>query len=137
MRSRWAHKRIKPSLNIAPLIDCVFLLLIFFVVTSTMSRHEAAVRLELPGSSSRQERPALAVTVEVPLQGPVLVNGAPVHPGRLSSAVAGAAAGNEDARVTIFTDRRTPVERVIAVMDEVRLAGVAGITLATVVRGEP
>ena len=45
----------KPQIPIAPLIDAVFLLLIYFMVTSSLEKQEADISFELPGTVEQEE----------------------------------------------------------------------------------
>ena len=66
----------KTDLQIAPLIDCVFLLLIYFMVSSTLKRPEADLTLALPGAvaqSTRLELPDEQI-IEVMADGTIILN---------------------------------------------------------------
>ncbi|MEC7274665.1 MAG: biopolymer transporter ExbD, partial [Verrucomicrobiota bacterium] len=55
MRRRKKQVQGKPQIPIAPLIDAVFLLLIYFMVTSSLERQEADISFELPGTVEQEE----------------------------------------------------------------------------------
>ena len=55
MKRRKKQAQAKPQIPIAPLIDAVFLLLIYFMVTSSLERQEADISFELPGTIEQDE----------------------------------------------------------------------------------
>ena len=54
MGKRRAREGIRPEIPIAPMIDCVFLLLVYFMVTSSLEREEADLNVALPGKASTE-----------------------------------------------------------------------------------
>lgn len=129
------------QINLTPLIDVVFLLLIFFMVSTTFSR-ESELRIELPESRDEpvQERPDPVLVVEISAEGAYAVKGPDEDAARqllgtdrqaLHRALA-AASGNQTDLVTVIrADRQTPHESVVRAMDMVRRLGHTNITFAT------
>ncbi|TWT46470.1 ExbD/TolR family protein [Botrimarina hoheduenensis] len=80
MRSviRKRHEPVAP--NLTPLIDVVFLLIIFFLVSSHLARREALLELRLPSAltGQRTAAPAGRWTINLPEAGPALLAGAPI-----------------------------------------------------------
>ncbi len=74
------------ELNITPLIDIVFILLIFFVVTTTFV-HELGLPIERPDSTTATEQPHDVVRVAVSRQGEVTVDAQPTSPWRVEAEV--------------------------------------------------
>lgn len=77
MRRRRREGEPRPVIPLAPLIDCVFLLLAYFVVTSSMERPEGELGFQLPGRAAPGERVSVPeeVVVEVAADGRAGVNG--------------------------------------------------------------
>lgn len=124
------------SINITPLIDVVFQLLIFFMVASSLARPNQ-IELDLPQSSSgtkAQQTPTMIVTYqqtdggeEISLNGEVLDS---------LAALGEAMRAFEDgadvrARVDLHVARRVPYEQFIALLDTVREAGYPKFSLLT------
>lgn len=118
------------SVDMSPLIDVVFLLLIFFSVTTTFLE-QAAMELELPESSTTTAAEAAPVVVEVAADGTIRLQGEPVSPEELERRVA-ALSEEERRRITIRADRALELGRAVAVIDALRRGGAAGITLPMV-----
>ena len=130
----------EPEINLTPLIDVVFLLLIFFMVTTTFSK-EAEIQLELPEATSSDkpnpERNLLTVLIDehgrYAVQGPLdespreLIN---ATSDTLQRTLKQAARTMADPVVLIRADRLTPHEDVIRAMDAARAQGFLKMTFS-------
>lgn len=123
--------RVRSHLDIAPLIDIVFLLLVFFMLTSTFLIPEA-IELELPESRSGETVDELVVTVTLEQDGGVSVNGEEVGLAGLRAALVPLLEQNPGSPVILRSDARSAVQQLLQVMDEIRAAGGSNIALATV-----
>ncbi|HEU4463732.1 MAG TPA: biopolymer transporter ExbD [Gemmatimonadota bacterium] len=128
--------RRKALINITSLIDVVFLLLLFFVVTSTFLERPG-LDLTLPAASPTEVARRDEVTVELDADGATWLDGARLQAADLESEIerALAAAGTE--RVVLEADERVPHGRVVEAMDAARRAGATGLVVATRPREEP
>jgi len=121
-------QRPAPTISIAPLVDCVFLLLIFFLLTSTFSQREA-VRIRLPAmtTSSKIEKEGTVVVVE--RDGTISLGGRTVALADLEPALR--QARKKSGRALIVADRGVVFSRVTDVLDAARRAGVLRVAIAT------
>ena len=122
------------ELNITPLIDVVFLLLIFFMVSTTFE-HESEVNITLPKASKEiaQAKPD-AINVAIDAQSRIFINDKELLNSRISTikeALYDIAADLEDAPIIISADEETPYQIVIRTMDAARQLGLVKITFAT------
>ena len=129
------------TINLTPLIDIVFLLLIFFMVSTTFSK-ESQLRIRLPVASPDSEveqRPSRLV-VAITKSGDYSIRGPNESTGHhllsrersvLAQAMAKGAQGTDKLVVVIRADRKTPHEPVVRVMDVARKLGLVRITFAT------
>lgn len=124
------RSRVHAHLDIAPLIDIVFLLLVFFMLTSTFLVPEA-IELELPQSSSAELAEDTPVSIALNHLGELTLNGEPIALAALHSALKPLLAGDADKTVTVKSDAQVAVQELLAVMDEVRAAGGTNIAIAT------
>lgn len=123
------------DVNMAPFIDVVFLLLIFFMVTTTFLR-EGNIELTLPEASpepTQAESPALELTVDASgnyaLNGQALANRQPQTIRRaLEQALAETGAPQE---LIIRADANTPHQAVVTAMDAAGQAGIQKLGIAT------
>ena len=122
------------EINFTSLIDVVFLLLIFFMVTTTFEK-QARLRIELPEAS---DEPAVvqtaAIEVAISEEGRFYVNANEVINTRIESlrqAIAKAAGDDRDQPITIRADARTPHQSVVTAMDAINQLGFVNLSIAT------
>jgi biopolymer transport protein ExbD len=128
--------RRKALINITSLIDVVFLLLLFFVVTSTFLERPG-LDLTLPAASPTEVARRDEVTVELDADGATWLEGARMEPADLEAGIERALASAGTERVVLEADERVPHGRVVAAMDAARRAGATGLVVATRPREEP
>ena len=129
-----------PDLNVASLIDMVFLLLVYFMATASLIQSEADLGIRLPGMLAQARTVDLPdeQILEVRETGHVILNGretdspdSPELPGLTSTLVryrlSSKAAGNEPL-ITIQADDNAVQQRVIDVMNACAAAGIKGVT---------
>ncbi len=122
------------DVNITPLIDVVFLLLIFFMVSTTFER-ESEIEIVLPQATANAvpaEDSALEVTIDA--EGTFYVNGKRVINTKietLKKAMKKAAGDRKEPPVILSADAQTPHQAVITVMDAARQLGFVHLNFAT------
>jgi biopolymer transport protein ExbD len=123
-----------PDINLTPLIDVVFLLLIFFMVSTTF-KEDARIRLRLPEAQGEevpaQEPQALEILIDV--GGTFYVNDRRVVDRKLDTlkkAIAGAAGEDLEIPVVIKADARTPHQAVMTAMDAASQLGLLRFAFA-------
>ncbi len=122
--------RIHSHLDIAPLIDIVFLLLVFFMLTSTFITPEA-IELELPESNSAVVTESTPITVSLDQAGQLALNGERIELAQLRTALEPLLEADAESPITLKSDARSEVQQLLKVMDEIRAAGGSNIALAT------
>jgi biopolymer transport protein ExbD len=105
----------------APLIDVVFLLLIFFMLTSSFL--QPSIPLTLPKAAAAENPPPAPVFVSVDASGAVYINQDAVPRENFSAALGSLLAGREDRTVNFRGDRAMPYEIFVGLMDEARQVG--------------
>jgi len=128
-----ASSRGSPEVNLTALIDVVFLLLIFFMVSTTFE-WRTELGIELPEASARESTSDDAVVeVVIDAAGGIEVEGHRLGDPTAQSlrqALARAARGLDSPPVVISADARTPHQSVVTVMDAARTAGLYRLTFA-------
>ena len=119
------------ELNMAPLIDMVFILLIFFVVTTSFVS-ETGLRIQRPQSSSSEALARESIPVAVNANGRIAVDGRRTALFSIRPLLQSKLRSRPGLAVVIVADKAVSVDRVVRVMDEVRGAGVTQIALAAV-----
>jgi biopolymer transport protein ExbD len=128
------------GVDLTPLIDVVFLLLIFFMVSTTFTR-ENHLNIELPeASGERSEQQAELIDVVINADGQYRLNDRTLVNNRretLVRAVTELAGGDTTLPFVITADARTPHEFVVRAMDVAGSLGFAGLSITTERQGEP
>lgn len=128
------------NINLTPLIDVVFLLLIFFMVSTTFTK-ETRLSLELPqaeGEASKSEREILEVTISADgryaVQGKALVNNKRATLGKALNLVA---QSNNKLPLVIVADAKAPHQSVVTAMDVAGKQGFVNLSIATMQPDKP
>jgi biopolymer transport protein ExbD len=130
-----------PDINLTPLIDVVFLLLIFFMVSTTF-KNETRVKVRLPevGQASVQPQERRRLEVAVDRHGVFYVNDRRLADGELETlrkAISRAANNERDLPVVIKADAGTPHQAVLTVMDAASQVGLVRFSFAATRRDVP
>ena len=128
----------KPEVQLTSMMDCIFLMLIFFLVSSQLKKVEKELPIELPRANTTRDvksTPDL-ITVSVNAKGELFVNSKPVGDAGLKNALANAAKENPDRRIRINGDVFAPFRSIVQVLDTCQGEGltVVGIHTATGIR---
>ena len=125
-----ARRDDETAVDISPLIDVVFILLIFFMVSTTFVK-DSKLDIERPGAASASAAPAKAVRISIDRHGAITMDNVPVRSWMVQSRVREALAGGDVDAVLVVTDRRVSAERLIEVVDQARLAGAPDVGVVT------
>jgi len=126
-----------PDINITPLIDVVFLLLIFFMVSTTFSRlTELEIQLPEASEAEQEDKEPRTLQLVIDAEGRYFINDNRLvndRPETLRRALEKelAAAGDEVPPVVISADARTPHQAVITAMDVAQQVGLRRLSFAT------
>lgn len=117
------------AMNITPLIDMVFILLIFFAVNASFIK-EAGVEIERPSAKSAVTQEQANIMIAVTENGEVWVDRQRVDPRSVRGHVERLHAENPEGAVVILADDQSQTGLVIEVLDQVRLAGIENVAVA-------
>ena len=129
-------KKRQQEIDMAPLIDMVFILLIFFAVSTTFTK-ELDIPLERPSAKSAGPSSTKAIRVHVDRSRQVWVDEQPVKPWMLQSRVRDLLTASTGRKVLVVADRLVPAEKLIEVVDQCRLGGATEVGVATEAAGAP
>ena len=122
------------EVNLTPLIDVVFLLLIFFMVTTTFNQ-QAELRVDLPeASSEEQSLEVVPIEITIDKSGAYFVNGNGLvnnEAATLFQSLQKIVSDDKDRGVIISADATTPHQAVITAMDTVARLGISKVSIAT------
>ena len=120
-----------PGLDLTPMVDVVFLLIIFFMVSTTFIATESGLQVDLPQAQSAQPQTSDLPTVTITNDGRVFLAGLPVGLGELVELLQAAIASSGQTTVVLRADGSVAHAVVVEVMDLIRLAGAERIAIAT------
>jgi biopolymer transport protein ExbD len=118
------------EINITPLTDVFLVLLIIFMVTSSVIANTGKT-VKLPEAQQASSTPPQAVSVTITADGSVQVDGAAVAREALRGAIEAALAKSEEKQVILRGDGEIPYKDAVYVLDQAQLAGAEGFALAT------
>ena len=123
----------KPEVQLTSMMDCIFLMLIFFLVSSQLKKVEKEIPMELPTATVAKDVKATPdlVTVSVDAKGELYVNSKPVGPAGLRSVLREAAKENPDRRIRVCGDVYAPFRSVVQVLDACKLEGLNVVGVLT------
>lgn len=121
------------GLPLAPMIDIVFLLLIFFIVTWNYARFETVLDISVPAAEEGDSRvrPIGEIVVNVRPDGEIIINNQVLSQEELLERLQNIVAFYRDQAVILRGDRTTPYEDMITVLDICQKAGIWNIAFAT------
>lgn len=133
MRFRTATPPQPPGIQIAPMVDIVFLLLIFFLMTWNFSRSEMELDVKVPKAREGKEsrRAVGEVILNVKADGTVVMNRREMDAASLESALARIAALYPDQAVILRGDENVDYRHVVEVLDVCRRANIWNVAFAT------
>ena len=119
----------KTRLDMLPLIDVVFLLLVFFIYAMLSMSMKTGVPVALPTSGTASQEKELILSVSVKGTGEVYVDETPVTMEQLSEVLTERIRGVENPGVLLFGDRDLAYQTLFHVIDRIRTAGISRVSL--------
>ena len=129
-----ARRRLQPdeetAIDMTPMLDIVFIMLIFFIVTTSFVK-EAGVDINRPAASTGKKTDSKSLVVAITKDGAIYIDGNQVDVQTIRPLVEGLRAQDPESAVTVQADDASRTGALIAVMDQIRAAGVTNISVAT------
>ncbi|UCD58304.1 MAG: biopolymer transporter ExbD [Candidatus Hydrogenedentota bacterium] len=123
------RRRKRPSINITSLIDVMFLLLIFFMVSTTFAEHPG-IKLELPAASTAEPSKLESLTLTIDKKGRMFLNNVPIQEKQLRVQLE-TVSGKPHATLVLRADKEVPYGYVIRAMDISRQSGIRRVVSLT------
>ncbi len=122
-----------PGIQLAPLVDVLLLLLIFFLMTWNAARNENEIDVKVPKASAAKEHsaPIGDVVVNVKTDGNVVVNRRTLNPTELTDLLKGLVQLNSEQAVVIRGDEAGAYKNIVEVLNVCSQAGVSNVAFAT------
>ena len=126
-----------PRIRIINLVDVLFILLIFFIATTTFriaSQQPTAVKLSLPEAKSAEavgKQKSNQVCLTVAADGSIYLGKEPITAGQLEQALTAAKTTNPDISLELSADKSVSYGIIVGIIDAARVAGIGNITART------
>lgn len=122
-------KEADQAVDISPLIDMVFILLIFFMVSTTFVK-DMKLDIERPGASSATRASSKVIKVYLDSQAQTYIDNQPIKVWAIQSKLRDMLRASTDKSVLVVTDETVPVEKLIEVVDQCRMSGAKDVAVA-------
>ncbi|WOB45246.1 biopolymer transporter ExbD [Thermoleptolyngbya oregonensis NK1-22] len=120
-----------PSINIVPMIDVIFAILTFFVLSTLFLTRSEGLPVNLPGAATADLQPQEQTVVTIDASGNLSLNRQPITLDALDAAVRQRTDGGNSPLVVINADKAVPHGQVVAVMDRLRAIPNVRLAIAT------
>jgi len=134
-RSHLENQSTSAGVNLTPLIDMVFILLIFFIVTSSFVK-ESGIDVNRPSANTAVRKERGNIIIAVTKSGEIWIDKKPVDIRSVRAQVERLRAENPEGSVIILADSDSRTGLMVQVMDQARLAGVENVSVAASKNGD-
>jgi len=117
------------AIDITPMLDIVFIMLIFFVVTTSFVK-ESGIDVNRPSASTAERKETGSILVAISQDNNVWIDKRRVDPDAIRPNIERLHAENPEGAVVIQADKASTSGLLVKVMDQIRLAGVTNISIA-------
>jgi biopolymer transport protein ExbD len=135
MRRRISKAEDEAEINITPMLDIVFIMLIFFIVTTSFVK-EVGLELNRPSNEPQEEKKiSEVIAIRIESSGQIQVNNRPVDIRAVRANVEGElATKGSETPVVVIADRTADSGLMVRVIDQARMAGAASVSIAAMAR---
>ncbi len=117
------------EVNLTPMLDVVFIMLIFFVVTTSFVK-EAGVEVNRPHANTAQQQESANILIAIRPNGEIWIDGRAVDVRAVRANMERLRAELPESNVVIQGDQNAQIGTLVRVMDQVRLAGITNVAIA-------
>ena len=119
------------DINITPMLDIVFIMLIFFIVTTSFVK-ETGIDPKRPVAETSSAKPRGNILIGIDTHGQIWMNSRIVDLNQIRQLVEDAVVENPESSAVLISDEVAPTGVLIDIMDQVRLGGVASISVSAI-----
>ena len=119
------------EINVTPLLDLAFVLLIIFIITTPLMDKSTGIILPSSKAAADAVNPALVQTVSLSKDDVVALNSQPVSLDQLASLLSDKHSVQPEIAVVVRSHRELPVQKLVDVLDAIRRAGVTKVGVVT------
>jgi len=129
MARRTRREAEEAAIDLTPMLDVVFIMLIFFIVTTSFVK-EAGISVQKPKASKAQSEAKATIFVAVKANGEIWLDKRPVDVERVGATIEKLLAESPSDSVIVQADKEAKHGVVVSVMDQIKLAGIDKIVVA-------
>lgn len=122
----------KPTLMIIPMIDIIFFLLVFFMISTIYTIPQQSLSIMLPKTKTQQSAELRPVLIDFDKSGQFMIDDTTVSKEQLMSSVKTKVEANKNQNFLIRADKSLSYGAVVELMDDMKVAGATSISIATV-----
>ena len=131
MQRRRQNRDEEMDINITPMLDIVFIMLIFFIVTTSFVK-ETGIDPKRPVAETASAKPRGNILIGVDTGGQIWMNNRQIELSQIRQLVEDAVAETPESSVVLVSDETSPTGVLIDIMDQVRLSGVTDISVSAI-----
>jgi len=128
--SRVSREDENADINLTPMLDVVFIMLIFFIVTATFIK-QAGIDVTRPEALTAIQKPTVSVLVAISAKGDIWIDKKRVDPTSIRAHIERIHAENPKGGLVIQADREAKNEKLMAVLEAAKAAGIAEVAVST------
>ncbi len=129
-RSRFGASEDESDINLTPMLDVVFIMLIFFIVTATFIK-QTGIDVLRPEAMTALKKPTVSVLVAISEKGDIWIDKKRVDPGTVRAEIERLHAENPKGGMVIQADKSAKYEKLKGVLDAARAAGLSEVAIST------
>ncbi|NOX82843.1 MAG: biopolymer transporter ExbD [Alphaproteobacteria bacterium] len=129
-RSTFQREENDEDVNVTPLLDIVFIMLIFFIVTSTFVK-EPGIDVLRPEAVSATDRKAASIIVAISADDEIWINGDPVELAEVKTIVAQLRVENPKGTAVVQADAASKTRMLVEVVTQIRATGISDVAVST------
>ena len=128
---RFTHNKIKEEteINLTPMLDVVFIMLIFFIVTTSFVK-EAGIQVNRPSAATSEQKAAANIIVAIRKNNEIWIDKRIVDIRAVRANIEKLKSLNSQNSIVIQSDKESKTDTLIKVMDQIRLAGINEISIS-------
>lgn len=131
MKQRHRSQTEEADIDMTPMLDVVFIMLIFFIVTTSfVSEVGLDVKRPTTNANTNMQKVSEVIVLEVRSDGRVVMDGRLINLASVEANIARAKAGNPDAPVIVVIDKGANVQYMVSVLDQAKAAGAKNVSIA-------
>jgi biopolymer transport protein ExbD len=129
-RGAFAAEEEENEINLTPMLDVVFIMLIFFIVTATFIK-EAGIQVERPDTTTAESQDDAAILIAISPTDEIWIDRKERDPRSIRSVIERLHAENPKGSIVIQADEGSTHETLVIVMEAAKAAGVTNVAIAS------